>query len=446
MRIIIIGGGEVGYHIAAVMSAENHIYVVDNSPERLSRIKDLDVQSILGNGSSPILLKEILPADVLVAATNNDEVNIISCLNAKNLSENNIQTIARISNTDYVVSAVSSRTDLGVDVTVCPELSLASEIIRLLNLQGAIDSESFAEGRVEMIEFIISEENPYIGKKFKEVRFTDYCIISGILRNNEMIIPGGDDFLSPGDHIIVLCSYADRDSVQKIFGSAKDTKKGNKKTDVVIFGCGTIGLYLAKVLDKDKTVDLKIIEKSNERCLEVVDMLPHSLILNGDATDINLFKEENLGSADVVIALTDSDEKNLLCGLTAKHMGAKKIISRTRRANYIPVFEMVGIDIALSTQKTTVNEVLRLTAGKNVKKIHAISEGAEIFEFVAKGNTKFIGIPIKDFKFPKESIISMIVRNNNPIIPTGDTVIFPGDRVIVFAKVSAYDEVINLFK
>lgn len=447
MKFVVVGGGEVGYHIAEVMSGKNQVYVIDNQPDRISRIKDLDVQAVLGNGANSTVLKEVLPADVFVAVTNVDEINMIACFCAKKIAGNHIKTIARISNPDYIDTPVSSSPDLGVDVMVCPELSLASEIIRLLHFQGAIDSETFADGRVDMVEFIISEDNAFIGKKFKNLPFSDFCIVSGILRHNEILIPTGDDYLAPGDHVFILGPSTDREIIQKFFGVNKSPLDKNKKRNIMLFGCGTIGLYLAKVLDKDGSVNLKIIEKNHDRCLEVIDMIPNSLLLNGDATDVDLFKEENVKDMDVVIALTDSDEKNLLCGLMSKHMGAKKIIARTRHPNYIPVFEMVGVDVALSTQRATINEVLRLTAGKAVTKLRTIGDQkAEVFEFITKKDSNIVGRPLKDIYFPNESIIGMIVRENEPIVPNGNTVILPNDLVIVFAKPSAYKGVTRLFQ
>lgn len=446
MKVVVIGAGEVGYNIAKVMSDKNDVIVIDKDAERAARANELDVQVMVGNGANVELLKELKTFDLFVAVSSNDEINILSCLAAKTISQGRAKTIARVSNPDYIKKPVSHKPEVGVDVMVCPELSLASEIAELLYIRGAIDVEVFAEGNVEMIEFIVADGNPMIGKSFKELNLNRICTVGAILRGAQVIIPNGSSILNPDDHVIVIAKTEDLDRVEALFSPEKESSKKRKKK-ILLIGCGDVGFYLADLIDRDPWIDLKIIEQSEERCLEVVDLLPHSLILRGDATDIDLLREEGAGNSDVVVAVTDSDEKNLLCGLMTKHFGAKKIIARTTHPDYIPVFEMVGVDIALSTRNATINEVLRLTLSTSIESFRSLPQAdSEILEYAVTEKSKIAGMIIKELDFPANAIIGMIVRGNTPIIPNGNLKILSGDRVIIFSKPEAYPKLNKLFK
>ncbi|WNY22806.1 Trk system potassium uptake protein TrkA [Methanimicrococcus hongohii] len=446
MKVVVIGAGEVGYNIAKVMSDKNDVIVIDKDTDRAARANELDVQVMVGNGANVDLLKEIPSFDLFVAVSSNDEINILSCLAAKAISKGKAKTIARVSNPDYIKKPVSQKPEVGVDVMVCPELSLASELAELLYIRGAVNVEVFAEGKVEMIEFIISESNPLIGKTLKDLGLNRICTVSAILRGEDVIIPNGSSIFMPDDHAIVIAKTEDVEKVEAVFSPESEPAKKRKKK-ILLIGCGDVGFYLANLIDKDPHIDLKIIEQNEERCLEIVDLLPHSLILKGDATDIDLLKEEGAGRADVVVSVTDSDEKNLLCGLMAKHFGAKKVIGRTTHPDYIPVFEMVGIDIALSTRNATINEVLRLTLSTTVESLRALPQAqSEILEYSVTEKSNIAGTIIKDLRFPEDAIISMIVRGGEPIIPNGSLTILPKDRVIIFSKPEAYSKLNKLFK
>ena len=446
MKVIVIGAGEVGYNIAKVMSDKNDVIVIDRDADRVARANELDVQAIVGNGANADLIKELAGFDLFVAVSNHDEINILSCLAAKTISGGKSKTIARVSHPDYIKKPVSPKPEIGVDVMVCPELSLASEISELLSIRGAVNVEVFADGKVDMIEFIISEENSLIGKPFKDLHLNQCCTVSAILRQNDVIIPNGNSFLMPNDHVFIICRSEDVDSVESLF-SPKSEESGKKRKKILLIGCGDVGFYLAGLLDKDPAIDLKIIEQNEDRCLEIVDLLPNSLILHGDANDIDLLREEGAGYSDIVVAVTTSDETNLLCSLVAKHFGAKKIIARTTHPDYVPVFEMVGVDIALSARNVTINEVLRLTLSTSIESLRALPHaGSEILEYLATEKSKIVGIPLKDLDFPNDALVSMIVRGDAQIIPNGNSVILPDDSVIIFSKPEAYSKLNKLFK
>ncbi|RXA19516.1 Trk system potassium transporter TrkA [Methanosarcina sp. MSH10X1] len=448
MKVIIIGAGEVGYHIAKALSPKNDVIIIEKAEEALRRADELDVLAIEGNGANAELLSKILQGtDLLVAVTGVDEVNIVACMTAKLITRGKpewkeTKTIARVSNPDYIDSPVTSRAQVGVDLMICPELALASEVAEILSSPSAIDAEMFAEGKVRMTEFAISPESRLVGKRMKDLRLADCCIVSAVFREHEIIIPHGSDVIKANDHVVVVGKPEAMEGMGSVFGS-----EIHHKNRVLIIGCGIVGFYLAKLIDKEENADLKIIEHRKSRCIEVAETLENALVLNGDGTDLNLLREENIERMDVVIAVTDSDEKNLLCALLAKQLGAKKVIARADRSDYLPLFEMVGIDMAVSPREATVNEVLKLTMGRGIQTLTTIEgERAEIIEYTASESSKIVGKPLNKVKFPRGALINMVVRGKDTIVPRGDFVIENQDRVVIFSMASAISEIEKFFR
>lgn len=448
MKAVIIGAGQVGFHIARFLSLTHDVIVIEKDEDALRRADGLDVQVVEGNGANADVLANVLPdTDILVAVTGVDEINIVACMTAKLIirshpSWKETKTIARVSNPDYIDVPVTSRAQVGVDVMICPELALASEVADVLSNPSAIDAEMFAGGKVKMTEFAIRPDNRLVGKHMYDLKLDDCCIVSAIFRDNEIIIPRGDDLIKANDHVVVVGKPRGMEDLEKVFGNIEP-----HRNRILLIGCGIVGFYLAKIIDKDENADLKVIEYRKSRCIEVAEILENALILNGDGTDVNLLREESIENMDVVIAVTDNDEKNLLCSLLAKQMGAKKVIARADRSDYVPLFEMVGIDIAVSPREATVNEVLKLTMGKGIEALATLEgEKAEIIEYTASRQSKIVGKQLSKIKFPKGSLVTMVVHGEEVIIPRGETVILEGDRVIVFALSSAVRPVEKLFK
>jgi trk system potassium uptake protein TrkA len=444
MKIVIIGAGEVGYHIAKALYQTNDIVIVDQNEEACARADELDVHVIHGNGANVSLLHEALEdAGLLVAVTGSDEVNIVACMASKlTVNEKSaLKTVARVSNPDYIDQPVAKRPQIGIDLMICPELSLASEVAQILAIPSAIDAELFAEGKVEMMEFVVPTNHNIVGKQMQDLHLANCCIVSALFRDTEVIIPHGEDIIENNDHIVVIGKPAAMKEVRDLFG-----EKTGKRSKVMIIGGGIVGFYLAKMVANSE-FDLKIIEADKERSLVIAEELPNVLVLNGDGTDINLLKEEDVSEMDVVISVTNSDEKNLLCSLLAKQLGVKKVIARSDRSDYVSLFEMVGVDSAVSPRQATVNEVLKLTFGQGIESITTIEgEKAEIVEYTTSKKSKIVGKPLKNVKFPPGAIISMVVHKGNTVVPRGEYVIEEGDRVVVFSLQSANTEVEKLFK
>ncbi len=443
MKIVTIGAGEVGHSIAKALYANNDIILIDKREEACERASDLDVQVIQGNGADINILKRAFPADLVVAVTGNDEINIVACIAAKLLSKGarKCMTIARVSNPDYINKPITNREQIGIDYMICPELTLASVVTEIISIPSAVGMDAFAEGKVEMIEFKVGHGMALDGIPLADAEIPNCCVISALIRGKDVIIPHGGDVMREGDHVIVIGKSESIDEIGELFG---DTPNLHNK--VMIIGAGIVGFYIANLLAKHGDTDLKIIEADAQRCVEIADMLPGALVLHGDGTDEMMLKSEGVGEMDAVIATTDSDERNLLCLLLAKQLGARKIIAKVDRSEYMGLFERVGIDAALSPKYATINSVLRVTAGAGVESLTTIEEKqAELIELVASPGAKITKKTLNRIKFPKGAIIGMIVRRNDVIVPRGTHQIQAGDRVVIFALASALAKVKKLF-
>ena len=444
MKAVIIGAGAVGYHIAKALYATNDVIVIEQNQEACKQVDELDVQVIQGNGANVSILSKILKGtDILMAVTGSDEVNIVACMAAKLIAgdKSKLKTMARVSNPDYIDKPITKRASIGIDVMICPELAMASEVAQILAIPSAIDAESFAEGKVEMMELVVSKGSYFANKMLKDLHLADSCIVSAIFRKDDVIIPHGNDSMQENDHIVVIGQPSAMKEIRELLGEI-----AGKRSKVMIIGGGIVGFYLAKLIANSET-DIKIIESRRARCEEIADKLSGALVLNGDGTDINLLKDEGIDEMDVVISVTDSDEKNLLCSLIAKKLGAKKVIARSDRSDYISLFEMVGVDSAVSPRGATVNEVLKLTMGTSIGTMTTIEgQKAGIIEYTASAKSRIVGKPLREVKFPPGAIVSMIVHNGRTIVPGGGHVIQENDRVVVFTLPSSIGAVEKLFK
>ncbi|WP_129597947.1 Trk system potassium transporter TrkA [Methanohalophilus profundi] len=442
MKIVIIGAGEVGYHIAKSLYLENDIVVIDDDEDACQRADELDVQVIKGNGANATILEKVLiGADLLLALTGDDEINIVACMATKLIKQSSktFKTMARVSNPDYIDRPVAKRTQVGIDVMICPELALASEIADILSIPSAIDSESFADGKIKMMEFVVKEDSHLVDKHIRDIGLFDCCIVSALFRGSQIIIPHGDDLIRAEDHIVIIGEKSAMKNISSFFGKIK-------KNTAMIIGGGIVGLYLAQLLETTD-MKIKIIEKDRQRSEMVADHLKKTLVLRGDGSDLSLLKEEGVGEMDVVISVTDSDEKNLLCSLLAKQMGTKKVIVRADHFDYVPLFEMVGVDRAVSPREATINEVLKLTMGTGIEALTTIEgDKAEIVEYTVSKKSKINGKFLKNVNFPEGSIASMVINDDSTIVPRGNYKVKEGDHILAFSIPSVLPDVEKLFK
>lgn len=444
MRAIIIGAGKVGYSIAQMLSYEGHdVVVVEKDEDRQAIVADtLDVQTFAGSGANIQVLEEagVEQADLLVAVTEADELNMVACLLAKKYGVK--RTVARVRNPEYAENAHKGRDkmSLGIDLIINPERVTAKEIAKLLDVPEAINVEYYADGQVQLLELKLTEECPAIGKSLIGINFRKPALIVAILRKGELIIPRGADVLTKGDIVFVVSRVEDMLDVEKALG-----KKRDKIESVMILGGGRIGYYLAKILERKK-IKVKIIERDRQKCRELSKKLDSTLVLNGDGTDIDLLKTEGAGEVDSFVAVTGDDKLNLLVSLLAKHLGVKNSITQIRRSDYIPLVEQVGIDIVVSPRALTASHILKFIRPSEIVSVSFLGGAkAETLEIRVSEQFKAANKKLKDINFPKRAIIGAVLRGGQVFVPTGEDMIIPGDRVMVFALADSVNKVEDFF-
>jgi trk system potassium uptake protein TrkA len=447
MKTIIIGAGKVGYTLAENLSQTDHdVTIIDKNPSVLSKAEEnLDVLCLRGNGVSTNILMEagIKSADLLIAVTNSDEVNMVCCLTAKKLGAK--RTIARIRDLDYAHELSLLKEELDLDLIINPEKAAADEIASLLSFSSAIDVEEFAKGKVKMVEIKVTEDMGITKMKLKDIckDLTASILVGVIVRDEEVIVPNGESMIHVGDEIYLLGKEKSLYNFLKQLG-----KQPSKVRNVMITGGGRISIYLSRLL-KSIGMKVKIIEIDRERCNELSELLPEALIIHGDGTDEELLQLENIDEMDAFIAMTGMDEENLVSAILAKQNGAKKIITKISRLNYANIVKNLGIDSVISPKIITSTQILKYVRGDSIESLYRIIGGqAEITEIIADSFSSILNVKLKDLKIDKDIIIATIVRKNEILIPHGNDLIKEGDRVILISKnknISNLDDMIVNF-
>ncbi len=433
MRIIIVGAGEVGYSIAKQLSEENQdVVLIDKDPKKIKRISEnIDVQTIWGSGTSPQMLRDagIEEAEMLVAATDSDEVNLIACLLARHLNRHMIK-IARVKNREYLAEKDLFRKELlGIDLIINTRAMMVDTILGLMEVPGASEVIDFVGGKVKLISFLITGESPFAGRQLSSLKGQEGNILVGaIVRGQKILIPSGRDTIQPHDLVYFVVRGDD------VNRTLEDLKiKARPITNVIIVGAGETGMALAAALG-EKRLHVKVIDEDSDRCKQLATTLKRVIAIKGDGTDRDLLREENVGDADLLIALTGDEESNILISLLAKGMGARRTITRVSKLSYIPVVSDIGLDTVINPRMAAVRAILQyIRQGKIISVAPLRDEHAEALEAEALETSDIVNTPLKDVKFPEGAILAAVVRGEDIIIPRGDTVILPHDRLIIIA-------------
>ena len=440
MKIIIVGDGKVGFTLAEHLSQEKHdITVIDTNDDALKRASEaLDVMCVKGNGASISALREsgVDTADVIIAATSMDEVNMVCCLTAKRLGAK--YTIARVRNVEYALELSTLKKELGIDLVINPENATAVEIARLLRFPPAANIETFYRGRVELISFRVQEDDFLVGHplsaqahRLQELPML-FCAAE---REGEVIIPDGSFVPQAGDRLYIIGQPVGLNAFFKMLG-----RYTPKIKDVFLVGGGRITHYLAAILE-NLGMRVKVVEKQMERCRHLSEVLPRTTVICGDGTDEELLESENIANADAFIALTDRDEDNLIISLYAMQQGLSKVIVKSNRQNYVGIAQAVGLDSVISPKLITANQILQVVRGiKNSKgsvmnALYKIANGsAEAMEFVANETTRHLGVALKDLRLKRGILVAVLVHQSRIIIPDGSSSIQNGDTVIIVSR------------
>ena len=452
MNIIIAGCGKVGRALAEQLSREKHdITVIDRKPEAIQQITNIaDVRGVVGNGASFEIQMDagIDTADLMIAVTDADEVNLLCCLIAKKAG--GCQTIARVRNPVYHHEIHHIKDELGLSMVINPEWAAAMEMARLLRFPSAIDIDTFANGRIELLRFQLEEQNPLCNNKIKDLHMLSRCevLICIVERGKEVLIPSGEVELKAGDMISVVASPVNASRFFKTIGI-----ETNQVKNTMIIGGGKISFYLAKRL-LEMGIQVKIIEKDRDACERLCEILPKAMIINGDGTDRELLAEEGLAKAEGFAALTNMDEENVMLALYAKSMSKAKKITKVNRNTFDTIIGSLNIGSLIYTKHITSETILQYvramqnSIGSNVETLYRLVDGnAEALEFVIKGKSEVTDIPLQELQLKPHILVCAINRKGKIIIPKGQDCIQEGDSVVIITTdCGAYKDIRDIMK
>lgn len=453
MNIIIAGAGKVGLNVAGHLVTEGHnVTLVDTSQETLDKASNqLDIMCVKGNGASRVALIEagIKDADMVIAATGLDEINLLCCHCAHGFGVTN--TVARVRSAEYASDLENMKQELGIGMLVNPELATAVEISRLLRFPNAANIDTFARGRVEIVSFHVQDEDFLVGKSLASLtsKIRDLAILfCSVERGSDVVIPNGSFVLEQGDKVYLAGTPAGIHQFFKLLG-----RHNHRVRSAFIVGGGRITFYLMGILER-LGISCKVVEKKEQRCRELAEAFPKALILHGDGTDPELLSEERMEASDAFIALTDRDEDNLIISLCAHQAGMTKVVAKSNRQNYAAIARSAGVESVVSPKLTTADQILRKvrgimnSKGTAMTSLYRIAEGrAEAMEFQISSATHHLGVPLKDLRqYLKEGVlVAVVVRHNQVIIPNGSTTLEEGDTVIIVTQASGILDLNDIF-
>ena len=430
MRILIIGGGEIGYALCVALSSEHDVFVVDNDAQVAERFAHVDCEFVEGSGTSPEVLRlaQVDGCDLFIACTQLDEVNIVACSIGNQLGAG--ETVCFVSKQDFVRppgGTESLREHFGIDRVIWPEAQLAAAIERIIMAPGAIDAGVFADGKVRLLEFKLQPDSSFVGKSVAEAGLPSGVVAVAVKRGEAVTIPRGGTRFEAGDKVALMGA-----------GEAMETLRPRLSPDgtqttsqvVTIIGGGDVGYRLAQRLDAASNIELRVIERDQGRGELLAASLRRGLVLQGDGTDLELLESEEIGRSDVMVSVIDNDERNLLACLVGRQLGVRKVITRVSKPPNLRLFELVGIDVALSARGAAVASVVHQIDGGRSNLLAVLEQGqARVIELVVPPDHPEAAL--MDLNTPADSIVAAILRGDDVIVPSGTDRILRGDRLLV---------------
>lgn len=443
MYVVIIGMGEVGRYVTQVLQSEQHdVVAIDNDAEALARVGErADVATLSGYGASLDVLKQAGAdrADLVVAVTNFDEVNLLAALASKHIGAK--RTIARLQGKEYSnIEQGIQYGMLGIDVVVNPRVLVAQEIAKIARSHGALDVLGLAGNRIEVVQLELGANSRVLHKPLTNLNVPHQVLVAAVVRDRELFVPGGADVLLPGDRVYMIGRTGHMEAVEEQFCGGREAAR------VCIVGGGVVGESLARQLEAAE-VEVLVIERDLEAAEKLAMAHPDVTVVQGDGTNLTLLEEEQVGSFDLFCAVSHEDEVNLMSGLLAKRVGCKRTVSLVHRPDYMDIYRQLGIDIVLSPRQTASDHILKWVRQTELKSLTILEGGqAEILELEATAGSRVVGTPIKRLNFPRGAILGAIVSEGNARVPRGDDVIGEGDTVVVLTTASTRSQVERLFR
>ena len=444
MHIIIIGGGGIGYALARSLASQHDIFVIDTNPGHADRFSHLDIEFLTGSGTNQDVLRRAGAdqADLLIAATRLDEVNIVACSIANQLGTR--ESICFVSKEDFLRppgGVESLREHFGIGQVVWPEAQLAGAIERIIMVPGAIDAGVFAGGRIQLLEFRLDEGSSLARHPISSLHLPHGALIVAVKHEDLISIPRGRTQLTPGDKVVLMGTRAAMDTLRAQVLPA-GAQKGSQL--VTVIGGGDVGYRLAQDLDQAEGLQLRIIERDRDRGEMLAATLRNALIIRGDGTDLELLESEEIGRSDVLVSVIDNDERNLLACLLGRQLGVPKVITRVSKPANLRLFERVGIDVALSAVGTAVTSVVHRIDGGRASLLAVLEEGqAKVIELLVPAG--YLPTPLKELGLPQDSIVGTILRAGDALVPGGEDLVEGGDRLLMCCTDAAVAQVRDMF-
>lgn len=451
MRVIVCGAGLVGSSIADFLAAEGvKVTVIEQDGEIAARVSDtMDVQTVVGHAALPDTLAQAdaANADMIVAVTQSDEVNMIACEVAHALFDvpNKIARIRHQSFLKREWANLFSRDHLSIDTIISPEVEIAKAIARRLHVPGCFDTKLVADGRVRLLGVSVTKDAPALNIPLRQLIrvFPELgASVVGIIRNDRAFIPTVDDMLIEGDSIYVLCEDAQTARVMAVLGHTEPEAR-----HIVIVGGGNVGLYLAQLIEREfGAVSLRIIERNHERAHQAAELVNSAIVLNADALDLEILEEARIGETETIVCVTNDDETNILTSLLAKRHGCQRSVTLVNKPTYAPLLNNLGINAVVNPRLITVSSVMQTIRRGRIRAVHHLRDGfADMIEAEALEGSPIINIPLRDLRLPDGVAIGMVVHGDEVRRPWPDSVIRPHDRVILMANREHVRKVEQLF-
>jgi len=448
MYVVVIGLGEVGRHVVRTLEWEKHdVVAVDSDQQAIDVIEENhDVMTLQGYGASQRVLRqaEVEKADLVVAVTNHDEVNLIAALAARNLGAT--RAVARVQGSEWSGSDASETPTaiqyglLGVDVVFNPRVLLAQEIAKIAQSHGALEVLDLANDRIEVVQLELGEQGRMLNKPIAKLPLPTQVLVAAVVRDGTLFVPGGTDMLLPRDRIYLVGLPEHMVDAEDLFTHKTEARR------VCIVGGGVIGQALARML-LDADVEVMIIEQNGARAQKLAEVLPKATVVHGDGTDLSLLKEQKVGSYDLFASVSHEDEVNLMACLLAKRVGVARTVSVVHRPDYGEIYRQLGIDVVLSPRTVASDHVLRYCRQTELQSLTVLEGGqAEVLELVTQEGSRIADTPVRRIAMPRGALLAAILKGDRVVIPRGDDVVAIGDTVVVLCTPAARKGVARLFR